>query len=173
VTIKLKTGLLAVALLILGGCASATHRGAVAMPTPSAGDTEGQIMAVTGAGFMICGVDDDGEHHYDVTVCGNVSEAQTALDARFAGKCTLRAYQPDDGGPHTAQDLVMQWWINRITGHGFAITMTQIMDDGTIDVGVDGDLKAARAALERAFPGWTHVHAHPASVQLVEATNLG
>jgi hypothetical protein len=167
VTVKLKTGFLVVALLILGGCASAAHRGAVAMPKPSPGDTAGRIMTVTGAGFTICGVADDGEHHFDVTVCGSVSDAQAALDTRFPGMCTLESYQPDDGGPHTAQELVMQWWINRIKGHGFVITTTQIMDDGTIDVGVDGDLKAAKAALDGAFPGWTRVHAQPESVPLV------
>jgi hypothetical protein len=158
VTTKLQAGILAAAVLLLGGCGSGPPGGTVAMPVPSPGDTEGQIMSVTGPGFTTCDVNDDGPDHYDVTICGSVATAQTVLDARFPGKCTVSAYQPDDGGPHTPQQQVMQWWINRITGPGFVITSTQIMANGKIDVGVDGDLKAAETALDRTFPGWTDVH---------------
>jgi hypothetical protein len=167
---QVKISILAAALLILGGCASISRSDAIGMPTPSSGDTEGQIMSVTGAGFTICDVNHDGPQHYDVTVCGSVRNARAALEPRFSGRYTLQAYQPDDGGPHTAKEMVMQWWINRITGSGFVITSTQIMDDGTIDVGVDGDLKAAKAALDREFPGWTRAHTQPASVPLVFKT---
>jgi hypothetical protein len=153
----------AVALLMLGGCGSTPDGSAVAMPKPSPGDVQGQIMSVTGAGFTICSVSDDIQPskppQYDVIVCGSVSKARAALETRFPGECLLSAYQPGDGGSHTPQELVMQWWIDRITGPGFVVTSTEINDDGTIDVGVDGDLKVAKAVLDRQFPGRTEVHA--------------
>lgn len=153
----------AVALFILGGCASSLEGSAVAMPKPSPGDVQGQIMSVTGAGFTICDVSEDIQPNkplqYEVIVCGSVSKARAALDSRFPGECVLHAYQPGDGGSHTPQELVMQWWIDRTTGPGFVVTSTEITDDGTIDVGVDGDLKVAKAALDRQYPGRTEVHA--------------
>ncbi len=161
-TRKLKVCLFAVALAILAGCASMSHHGAIAMPAPLPDDIEGQIMSVTGPGFTICAVNADTPDHsdqYDVTVCGNVSKAQAALPSRFAKKCTLRAYQAGDGGTHTPQQLVIQWWANRTTGPAFVVVSTRITDDGTIDVGIDGDLKAAKDVLDRQFPGWTKVHA--------------
>src|SRR6185312_17392264 len=122
------------------------------MPLPSPGDTEGQIMSVTGSGFTVCGVvpaaaglvatgEDAPSSTYDVTVCGSVSKARTAIAARFPGTCSLSAYRPDDGGPHTAQALVMQWWIMRLKGSDYQVTETEIRSNQTIDVGVTGSLK--------------------------------
>jgi hypothetical protein len=177
-TVKTKIVVVVVALLAVAGCASATRPGKFAMPTPSAGDTEGQIMSVTGAAFTICGVDPaadeivDAGHTvrpgtYAVTVCGNMTEARAALTNRFPGKCTLLAYEPDDGGPHTPQSLVMQWWIMRMKGPNYQVTETEILPNSTIDVGVAGDLKAAQTALNQQFPGWTKVHSQGASTYLV------
>jgi hypothetical protein len=61
----------------------------------------------------------------------------------------------------------MQFWINRTTGAGFTITSSQIMDDGTIDVGIAGDLKAGTAALDKEFPGRTTVHEQAPVTELV------
>ena len=165
--------LFAVALAMLGGCAATSHRGAIAMPAPLPGDIEGQIMSVTGPGFTICAVNADTPDHsdqYDVTICGSVSKAQAALPSRFAGKCTLRAYQAGDGGSHTPQQLVVQWWAYRTTGPAFLVASTRITDDGMIDVGIDGDLKAAKDVLDRQFPGWTKVHAEAAAGNLLGPT---
>jgi hypothetical protein len=164
--VKIRTAMLVVAALILGGCASAPGGSEIAMPMPSPGDTEGQIMAVTGAGFTICGISDDGPDRYDVTVCGSVARVRAVLDGRFPGRTVLHAYQPGDGGSHTPQDLVMQFWVDRATGPGFVVSSSRITDNGKIDVGVDGDLDAARAVLNREFPGRIEVHAQPVSAPL-------
>ena len=172
-TVKTKIIVVVIALLAVAGCASADRPGKFAMPTPSTRDTEGQIMSVTGAGFTICGVVPAADEivnvgepvrpgTYAVTVCGSMAKARAALTNRFLGKCTLLAYKPDDGGPHTPQSLVMQWWIMRMRGPNYQVTETEILPNSTIDVGVAGDLKAAKAALNHQFPGWTKVHSQPA-----------
>ena len=158
---KLMSAALATALLMLGGCASGP-RADIAMPVPAAGDVEGQIMSVVGTDFTICGVSGMSEAgqsaRYVVTVCGNPDPARSTLEARFPGQCTVVGYQPGDGGGHTPKQLVVQWWINHAAGPGWKVTSTEITDDGLISVGVDGDLIAATAALDRDFPGWTRVH---------------
>lgn len=170
-------GLLVVA-FILGGCAS-FGSGTIAMPTPSPGDTDEEIMSVTGAGFTICGVSSDadfdlpatgGSDRYDVVVCGDMAKAGAALQARYpdlAAVSDLRPYQPDDGGRHSPQALVMQFWIMRTTGPGFKVTESEILSDDMIDVGVDGNLKAAQAALDKEFPGHVKVHSQAPGVELV------
>jgi hypothetical protein len=116
-------------------------------------------MSTTGDGFTICGVTDTGPSRYRVEVCGDLAKARSALEARFPGDTTAVPYQPGDGGGHSAQQLVAQFWIDRVGGDGFKVTSTRITGSGTIDVGVDGDLAKARAALDHQFPGWTTVHA--------------
>ncbi|MFE0459672.1 hypothetical protein ACFW1A_10465 [Kitasatospora sp. NPDC058965] len=116
-------------------------------------------MSTVGDGFTVCGVTDTGPNRFRVTVCGDLARARTALDARFPGETTAVPYQPGDGGSHTAQQLVAQFWIDRAGGDGFKVTSSRITGSGTIDVGVDGDLAKARSALEHQFPGWTTVHA--------------
>jgi hypothetical protein len=178
VIIKFKLAILGVVLLAVAGCASASRPGTVVMPSPSPGDTEGQIMSVTGADFTICGVvpatqglvttgEKVAPGTYDVTICGNISKAQVALNTRFRGKCKLSPYQPDDGGPHTAQSLVMQWWIMHLKNPDFQVTETEIKSNGTIDVGVAGSLNAAKKTLNQEFPGWTEVHAESPAVDLI------
>ena len=170
---KVRTAVLIGVALTLGGCASLSSGSAVVMPTPGRDDIEGQIMSTTGDGFTICDVGDassDGNDYYDVIVCGSVDRARAAITAQhpqLAEITKLRGYQPDDGGPHTPQELVMQFWINRTTGAGFTITSSQIMDDGTIDVGIAGDLKAGTAALDKEFPGRTTVHEQAPGTELV------
>jgi hypothetical protein len=156
---KAGTGVLAALLLLVGGCAPMPPAGAVTMPTPSAGDVPGRIMSVRGTGFTICGVTDDGVRHYDVTVCGSLDRARSALAGQVPASFTVLAYKPGDGGGHTAKELVMEWWVDRTTGPGFTVTSTSITEDGTIEVGVDGDLGTAKAVLDREFPGFTRVHA--------------
>ncbi len=155
--------------LLLAGCGS-RHAGSPQalprLPTPAAGDTAGQIMSVTGQGFIVCGVGQSAPIPYTVTVCGDLAKARAVLDARFPGQTAEVAYAPDDGGPHTPQQLVVQYWIMRTTGAGFTITESQITDSGIIDVGVDGELDKARAVLDRRFPGWTRVHAESAGIPL-------
>ncbi len=41
---------------------------------------------------------------------------------RLAKVIELHPYQPDGGGYHSPQELVMQFWIDRTTGLGFTIT---------------------------------------------------
>jgi hypothetical protein len=168
-TAKLMFAALAAALLMLGGCA-AGPRANIAMPVPASGDVEGQIMSVTGTDFTICGVSGMSEvgqtARYVVTVCGNLDPARLALDAQFPGQCIVVGYQPGDGGGHTPKQLVVQWWINRAAGPGWKVTSTEITDNGLISVGIDGDLTAATAALERDFPGWTRVHSQAGSQNL-------
>ncbi|OKJ05225.1 hypothetical protein AMK19_25840 [Kitasatospora sp. CB01950] len=72
-------------------------------------------------------------------------------------------YQPDDSGKHTPQQLVTRYWVNRTTGDGFTVTSTRITPDGTIAVGVDGDLDRARSVLDQRFPHWTTVHPETSS----------
>ena len=170
---KTRAATLVTAALLLGGCASASGNSPIAWPTPSPGDTEGQIMSVTGAGFALCSISDlessDGSTLYIVNVCGSVAKARAVLEAQYpqlAKVTELHAYQPDDGGRHTSEELVMQFWIGRTTGPGFTVTSSQILGDGTIDVGVDGDLKAAKAVLDREFPGRTKVHAQTGDTAL-------
>lgn len=168
---KIRAGMLVVALL-LGGCASAYGGSPIAMPSPSPGDTEGQIMSVTGNGFTLCSIADlttYGVTRYDVAVCGSVTKARSALDIQlpqFAKITDLQAYKPGDGGSRSPQSLVMQFWIDRTTGAGFEVTGSQILDDGTIDVGISGDLKAALTVLDREFPGRIKVHAQADGVAL-------
>lgn len=131
-------------------------------------------MSVTGTGFTLCRIADlessDGSTSYIVDVCGSVAKARAVLDAQYPQLAKvitkLRAYQPDDGGRHTPQEMVMQFWVDRTTGSGFTVTSSQILDDGRIDVGVDGDLTAAKAVLDREFPGRTRVHTQSAAVPL-------
>lgn len=148
----------AMTLLVISGCAARLDASGVTMPTPSPGDIEGQIMSVTGAGFTICGV--GGGDAYQVEVCGDSVKAQAALSDQLPGVCgcTFTAYSPDDGGSHTPKQLVMQFWVDRTTGSGFQVTSSQILGNGKIDVGVDGDLNAAEAVLNREFPGFIEVH---------------
>ncbi len=116
-------------------------------------------MSTTGAGFTICGVTDMGPKRYLVTVCGDLAKAGAVLEAQFPGDTTAIPYQAGEGGAHPAEELVAQFWINRIGGNGFKIASTRITGSGSIDVGVDGDLAKARSALDHQFPGWTTVHA--------------
>lgn len=58
----------------------------------------------------------------------------------------------------------MQFWVDRTAGAGFKVTGSQILDDGTIDVGIDGDLKAAMTVLDKEFPGLIKVHAQAGGV---------
>src|SRR5215218_4264606 len=146
-TIKLMAGALTIALLVLAGCGSKSDRSDISPPVPAAGDVEGQIMSVTGADFTICGASQtsqvDQPIRYDVTVCGDVTKARSALEDRFPGKCVVHANQAGDGGRHTPEELVVQWWVSRAAGTGWKVTFTEITEDGHIDVGVDGDLNAA------------------------------
>jgi hypothetical protein len=160
---SLKIGLLAgiIVASMLSGCAVPTG-GPVVTPLPSPGDVEGQIMSVTGAGFIICRVDHESEGGMDVylvDVCGDVSRAKTTLAAKFPREdIEVHAYRPDDGGAHSPQSLVMQFWVDRTTGPGFTVTSSEILDNGMIDVGVDGDQTTAEAVLDKEFPGWIKVH---------------
>lgn len=58
----------------------------------------------------------------------------------------------------------MQFWVDRTAGAGFKVTGSQILDDGTIDVGIDGDLKAAMTVLDKELPGLIKVHAQAGGV---------
>jgi hypothetical protein len=104
---KLKVGMLALALLVLGGCAAKLDSSGIVMPTPSPGDIKGQIMSVTGDGFTICGVSDGNGPPLPISVevCGSVEKAQAALNAHLPGVCgcSFEPYSPDDGGAHTPQ----------------------------------------------------------------------
>ena len=62
------------------------------MPTPSPGETAGQIMAVTDAGFTIYGISDDGPDRYDVTVCGSVARARGADRATACRRVLARTF---------------------------------------------------------------------------------
>lgn len=148
------------AALLLAGCASAHGGAPLVMPAPSPGDTEGQIMSVTGEGFTICGISQRQPGLFDVIVCGDVGKARAVLDARFPGRTVPVAYHAGDGGPHAPAELVTQFWVGRTTG---GVTSTRITANGMIDVGVDGDLAKARAVLDQRFPGWTVVRGQPAS----------
>ena len=124
---------------------------------PASSTTGDRIMGTTGAGFTVCGVDGDAPP-YSVTVCGDVTAAKAALEAAFPGQVTVVPYQPGDGGAHAPQDLVLQYWVNHTTGPGFTIVSTRIVRDGQIDVGVSGDLAAARKTFDQRFPGKVSVH---------------
>jgi hypothetical protein len=155
---RMRAALVAVAFLLLAGCGAAGGR-AIRAPQPAPGDTAGQIMSVTGTGFTICGVSDDGPAHFDVVVCGDLTKARAALqDSGLAQDCTLHAYQPGDGGRHDARALVVQWWVSRATGPGWSVTSTRIVGD-SVDVEVKGDLSAAGAVLNSEFPNWLHLKA--------------
>ncbi|MFD9123419.1 hypothetical protein [Kitasatospora sp. NPDC059571] len=130
----------------------------LAPPSPAPGDTEGQIMSVTGEGFTVCGVGQRRPGLFDVTVCGDVAKARAVLDSRFPGQTVPLAYTAGDGGTHTPHELVAQYWVSRTTGDGFTVSSTRITGSGRIDVGIDGSLDKARAVLEHRFPGWTTVH---------------
>jgi hypothetical protein len=135
------------------------------MPTPAPGDIPGQIMSVTGAGFTICYVSRDDT--YLVEVCGDLAKARAAVTAQLPGICGCTFVRNiRDGDPHEPAQLVMQFWVDRTTGPGFTVTSSQIMDNGTIDVGVSGDLRAAKAALNKEFPGFITVHHQEAGVPL-------
>jgi hypothetical protein len=159
-----RTLLAALALLAVAGCGTGHGDRPFAAPSPT--DTEERIMSTTGDGFTICGVADTGPSTYRVVVCGDLAKARSVLDARFPGNTTAVAYQAGDGGGHTAQQLVAQFWIDRASGDGFKVTSTRITGSGTIEVGIDGDLGKARSALDRQFPGWTSVHAEQGSPAL-------
>lgn len=173
-----KAGLLVLAVLVLAGCATVAS-GPIAMPTPARGDTEGQIMSVTGAGFTICGASSDADfdlpspstsNRYDIVVCGSVDKARHALQAAYpdlVASFDLRSYRPDDDGPHSPQDMVMQFWIMHTTGPEFTVVSSQIVGDGMVDVGISGDLKAAQAVLDKEFPAHTKVHSQASGVNLV------
>ena len=161
-----RTAALVLAAVLLAGCGSARGASSLVMPTPSPGDTEGQIMSVTGEGFTICGVGERTVGLFDVTVCGDLAKARAVLDVRFPGRTVPVAYRAGDGGGHTPQELVVQYWANRTTGAGFMVSSTRITGDGTIEVGIDGDLAKARTVLDRQFPGWTGVHEEKASAAL-------
>jgi hypothetical protein len=75
-----------------------------------------------------------------------------------AGPGPVEWSRHDDGGAHAPKELVVQWWVDRAAGAGWRVISTEITSDGHISVGVDGDLAAATAALDREFPGWTTVH---------------
>jgi hypothetical protein len=53
----------------------------------------------------------------------------------------------------------MQFWVMQTTGPRFEIVSSQINGNGSIDVGVHGDLNAAKAMLNKQFPGFIDVHA--------------
>ena len=154
------------AALSLCSCASRLDASAIAMPTPAPGDIPGEIMSVTGAGFTICYVSRDDT--YLVEVCGDLANARAAVTAQLPGVCgcTFIVRNTRDGDPHTPAQLVMQFWVDRTTGPGFTVTSSQIMDDGTIDVGISGDLRAADRALNKEFPGFITVHHQEAGVPL-------
>jgi hypothetical protein len=120
-------------------------------------------MSVTGDGFTICGIGQRKPGLFNVTVCGDLAKARTVLESRFPGQTVPVAYHAGEGGAHTPQELVVQYWVTRTTGGGFTISSTRITGGGKIEVGVDGDLDKARSVLERQFPGWTGVHAEQAS----------
>lgn len=168
-TARLMSAALVAALLMLSGCTSGP-RTDIAMPVPASGDIEGQIMSITGAGFTICGVGEASEvgqsTRYAVTVCGDADAARSALEAHFPGQCSVVGYQPGDGGGHTPKQLVVQWWVNRAAGPGWKVTSTEISENGIMNVGVEGDLNAATAALDRDFAGWTRVHRQTGSQNL-------
>lgn len=115
-------------------------------------------MGTKGAGFTVCGVD-GGAPPYSVTVCGDAKAAKAVLEAAFPGQVTVVPYQPDDGGAHAPEDLVLQYWVSHTTGTGFTIVSTRIVGPGRIDVGVSGDVDAARATFDQRFPGKVSVHA--------------
>lgn len=160
------TAALVLAVLLLAGCGSARGASSLVMPQPSPGDTEGQIMSVTGEGFTICGISKSTPGHFNVTVCGDLAKARAVLDARFPGQAVPAAYRPDDGGDHSPQSLVAQYWVNRTTGDGFKVSTTRITGDGKIEVGIDGDLDKARAVLDRELPGLTSLHEEKLSTAL-------
>ncbi|MFF0298212.1 hypothetical protein ACFYST_32105 [Kitasatospora sp. NPDC004614] len=156
----------AVTLLAMGLAACGTTHGGSPISPPPAADAEGQIMSVTGDGFTLCGISNTATpagRHYRVDVCGDTAKAYAALEQRFPGLTDVHTYQPDEGGKHTPQQLVTRYWVNRTTGDGFTITSTRITSDGTIAVGVDGDLDKARSVLNKQFPNWTTVHAEASS----------
>ncbi|WP_330331007.1 hypothetical protein OHS33_15595 [Streptomyces sp. NBC_00536] len=161
-----RTAAIALAAVLVSGCGTGHGGSPLVMPTPSPGDTEGQIMSVTGEGFTICGIGPRKPGLYDVTVCGDVTKAHAVLDSRFPGKTVPVAYSPDDGGVHTPQELVLQYWVNHTKGDGFMVSSTRITGDGKIEVGIDGDLNKARTILDRQFPGRTGVHAEQAAHEL-------
>lgn len=152
--------------MVLAACG--TDHGVSPISPPPPTDTEGQIMSVTGEGFTPCGITSTytPARHYRVQICGNLAKAQAALESRFPGLTDVQPYQPGDGGAHTPQQLVTQYWVNRTTGAGFTVTSTRITSNGTIAVGIDGDLGKARSVLDKQFPGWTTVHAEIASTAL-------
>lgn len=162
-----RTAAIVLAAVLLSGCGTGHGGSPLALPTPSPGDTEGKIMSVTGEGFTICGVSPSKPGQYDVTVCGDLARARAVLDARFPGQTVPVAYSPDDGGEHTPQELVLQYWVNHTKGDGFIVSSTRITEDGKIAVGIDGDLNKARAILDRQFPGRTGVHEEQAAHDLV------
>jgi hypothetical protein len=146
--------------LVMTGCGAAQGSLAQGQSMPSPSDTASRIMSTTGPGFTICGVD-GAVAPYSVTVCGDVGAARAVLDAQFPGKTSLVPYRPDDSGPHTPDELVLQYWVNHTSGSGFTIVTTRITGDGSVSVGVDGDMEQARAILDQRFPGMTTVHPQP------------
>jgi hypothetical protein len=155
---RICAAVLIVAVAFLAACGS--RGGAFRAPPPAAGDTAGRIMSVTGDGFTICDVSDSGSTQFDVVVCGDLVKARAALQrSGLAEVSTLHAYQPLDGGPHGARALVVQWWVSRAAGPDWSVTMTEIIDDTTVDVEVKGDLAGARATLDAEFPDWLRIRA--------------
>ncbi|MGW4378782.1 hypothetical protein [Kitasatospora sp. NPDC004531] len=148
----------------LAAC-GAVHGGSPISPPPVT-DTEGRIMSVTGDGFALCGISRTADDRYRVEVCGDQEKARAAIEQRFPGVAEVHPYRPGEGGAHTPQQLAAQYWVNRTADEGFTVTSTRITADGTIAVGVDGDLDRARAVLEQRFPHWTAVHAETASPAL-------
>ncbi|MFD7985339.1 hypothetical protein ACFXKJ_09465 [Kitasatospora indigofera] len=161
-----RTAVVALVAVLLAGCGAVGEGSPLALPTPSPGDTEGQIMSVAGEGFTVCGVGQRKPGLFEVTVCGDVEKARVVLDARFPGRTVPVAYRADDGGAHTPRELLVRYWVNRTTGEGFTVSSTRFAAGGRIEVGIAGDLGKARAVLDRRFPGWTTVHEEQVSQPL-------
>ncbi|GAA0274734.1 hypothetical protein GCM10010302_10410 [Streptomyces polychromogenes] len=162
-----RTAATALAAILLTGCGTGHADPRTAVTKPSPGDTQEQIMSVTGEGFTICGVGPVRPGLYDVTVCGDVAKARAVLDSRFPGQTVPVAYSPDEGGAHTPRELVLQYRVQHTRGDGFTVVSTRITENGKVEAGIDGDLDKARAVLDRQFPGRTGVHRERASDDLV------